>query len=716
MINKNHLRNLLIVISTFVFLAGCSSSKEFQYQKQPGYENVKAGKFDNGKMWTFDFPPVQYFSSEYNFTPTKEWLDNARLAALRLPGCSASFVSEDGLVMTNHHCVRDALDKVNQEGENLPENGFFARTLEEERKVPGLWIDQLVLIEDVTEQVKSAFESGKTDEEKIQKRQAKIRELEKEYSNKTGLVCNVITFFNGGKYSIYGYKRYTDVRLVFAPETQVAYYGGDYDNFTYPRYDVDFAFYRVYENDKPLKTKNYFKWNKDGAKEGEVIFVIGNPGRTSRLYTVAQLEFLRDYSYPYTIDLLKSLTNIYSDYLKANPDKKLKYQSMLFGFSNSLKAYTGYHGGLKDPYLMSKKIDFEQNFRKSINANPTLRTKYGKLWDEIAQIQKEKAKYFYKVNALNFKGGGGKSIYFQLADNLVEFANQMKLPEDKRAPRYKSNVLDSTKANFFPKGIEFEIQNAILEFQLKNLVNSFKNELTPLNELLGGKEPEFAAKELVAKTILTNENAVMELLNEPDKIQNSNDPFIKFVLSTKDLANKLSNKYQELQAKEQAKVQPLGNALYDIYGTSIPPDATFTLRISDGVVKGYEYNGTIAPPMTTFYGMYNRYYSFKGYIDWDLPERWKNPPTEFDLSTPINFVSTADIIGGNSGSPLVNKNLEVVGLAFDGNIESLPGNFIFDDTKNRTVAVHTAGITEALEDIYKATRLVNELLNGKIVE
>lgn len=716
MINKNHLRSLLIVISTFIFLTGCSSSKEFQYQKQPGYENVKAGKFDNGKMWTFDFPPIQYFSSEYNFTPTKEWLDNARLAALRLPGCSASFVSEDGLVMTNHHCVRSALDRVNQEGENLPENGFFARTLEEERKVPGLWIDQLVLIEDVTDQVKAAFESGKTDEEKVQNRQAKIRELQKEYSNKTGLVCNVVTFFNGGKYSIYGYKRYTDVRLVFAPETQVAYYGGDYDNFTYPRYDVDFAFYRVYENGKPLKTKNYFKWNKDGAKEGEVIFVIGNPGRTSRLYTVAQLEFLRDYSYPYTLDLLTSLTNIYSDYLKANPDKKLKYQSMLFGFSNSLKAYTGYHGGLKDPYLMSKKIDFEQNFRKSINSDPTLKTKYGKLWTEIAQIQKEKAKYFYKVNALNFRGRGGKSFYFQMADELVEFANQMKLPEDKRAPRYKSNVLDSTKASFFPKEIEFEIQNAMLGYQLKELVNAFKNDLKPLNELLAGKDPEVAAEELVANTILTNENAVKELLNDPDKIKNSNDPFIKFVLSTKDLANKLSNQYQELQAKEQAKVQLLGNALYDVYGTSIPPDATFTLRISDGVVKGYEYNGTIAPPMTTFYGMYDRYYSFKGYVDWDLPERWKNPPTEFDLSTPINFVSTADIIGGNSGSPLVNKDLEVVGLAFDGNIESLPGNFIFDDTKNRTVAVHTAGITEALEDIYKATRLVNELLNGKIVE
>jgi len=713
---QNALKIFSIFFLSLILLAGCSSTKDFVYEKAPGYENVKAGTFDNGKMWTFDFPPVKYFETQYDFSPSQEWFDNARLAALRLPGCSASFVSEDGLVMTNHHCIRNALDAVNQEGENLPENGFFAKTLEEERKVPNLYIDQLVLIEDVTEQVKSAFESGKTDEEKVQKRQEKIRELEQEYSKKTGLVCNVVTFFNGGKYSLYGYKRYNDVRLVFAPETQVAYYGGDYDNFTYPRYDLDFAFYRVYEDGKPLKTKNYFKWNKDGVKEGELIFVIGNPGRTNRLFTVAQLYFLRDYSYPYTIELLNGLTQIYSDYLKKYPDKKLQYQSMLFGFSNSLKAYTGYLGGLKDPYLMAKKVDFEKNFRNVINSNPTLKEKYGKIWGELAEFQKEKSKYFYKVNALNLRGRGGKSLYFQIASDLVEYAEQLKLPDEKRAPRYKDSVLANTKEKFLPKEIDREIQLALLEFQLKDLKNAFGNELKPLNELLAGLSPTEAANKLDNQTIVFNKEEIQKLLDNPESIFTSNDPFVKFVLNTKKLGEDLSKKYQEIQQKEQAKVQLLGNAIFDVYGTSLPPDATFTLRISDGVVKGYEYNGTIAPPFTTFYGMYDRYFSFKGYPDWDLPERWKNPPAEFDLSTPINFVSTADIIGGNSGSPLVNKNLEVVGLAFDGNIESLPGNFIFDDTKNRTVAVHTAGITEALQDIYGATRIVEELLNGKIVE
>ncbi len=713
---QNKTSFFLVLLFSIIFIAGCSTTKDFVYQKQPGYENVKAGTFDNGKMWTFDFQPVKYFESQYNFSPSQEWFDNARLAALRLPGCSASFVSEDGLVMTNHHCVRGSLDRVNREGENLPENGFFAKTLEEERQVPGLYIDQLVLIEDVTDQVKAAFESGKTDEEKVQKRQEKIRELEKEYSKKTGLICNVVTFFNGGKYSMYGYKRYTDVRLVFAPETQVAYYGGDYDNFTYPRYDVDVAFYRVYENGKPLKTKNYFKWNKDGVKEGDLIFVIGNPGRTSRLYTVAQLYYLKDYAYPYTLEFLNSLTEIYSDYLKKHPEDKLKYQSMLFGFSNSLKAYTGYLGGLKDPYLMAKKIDFETNFRNTINSNPALKEKYGKIWDELAEFQKKKAKYFYKVNALNFMARVGKSLYFQMASQLVDFAKQLQLPDEKRAPRFKDSVLANTKDKFFTEEVNKEIQLALLVFQLKDMKNAFGNDYKPLNELLGGFTPEEAATKLDNTTIVLDKQAVRNLLDNPDQILKSNDPFIKFVLNTQSDAEKIVKAYQEIQQKEQAKVQLLGNAIYDVYGTSLPPDATFTLRISDGVVKGYEYNGTIAPPFTTFYGMYDRYFSFKGYQDWDLPENWKNPPAEFDLSTPINFVSTADIIGGNSGSPLVNKNLEVVGLAFDGNIESLPGNFIFDETKNRTVAVHTAGMTEALEDIYQATRIVNELLNSKIPE
>lgn len=721
------LKNLsvFILLSSLLLLMGCST---YQATKPyyPGYlDTVKAGQFDNGKMWTFDYPPVDYFTKAYNFTFTKDWFEKARLSALRLPNCSASFVSEDGLVMTNHHCARGALDAVNREGENLPETGFYAATLEEERKVPNLYVDQLVLIEDVTEEVQKAFELGKTDEEKVVNRDKKIREIQERYykkfketNPKDSMVFSVVTFYNGGKYSLYGYKRYTDVRLVYAPETMVAYFGGDPDNFTYPRYDLDVAFFRVYEDGKPVKTKYYFQFSKTGVKEGDPVFVIGNPGRTNRLLTIAQLEFSRDVTYPYTLSVLDNLVRIYSDFLAKHPEKKLKYQTRLFSFSNSQKAYTGRLAGLRDPYLMARKADFERKFKEKIFGDPQLKTKYGNLWDEIAKYQVEKRKLFPEVQAYTFTGPA-RSVYFRIASDLVEFAQQMKLPEEKRLEDYRGDKLSKTKSKIYPGEIEPELEKAILVYQLNYMKSVFGDKNQAFNELLKGKTPEQAVDALLSSTILTDKDKVNALLDgDPDKILNSDDPFIAFVVKTKTRADEVRDRYRAISARESAKLQSLGRAIFDVYGISIPPDATFTLRIADGVVKSYEYNGTIAPPITTFYGLYDRYYSFKDTDrrDWDLPDRLKNPPSTFDLSTPLNFVSTNDIIGGNSGSPVINKNLEVVGLIFDGNIESLPGDFIYVDEKNRAVSVHVRGIVEALKHIYKADRLVKELEAGKIVE
>jgi len=718
------IKNLILVSLLFAFLlTGCTTYQATKPSYLSYLDTVKAGQFDNGKMWTFDYPPVDYFTKTYGFTPSSDWFEKARLSALRLPGCSASFVSEDGLVMTNHHCARGALDAVNREGENLPETGFYATTLEEERKVPNLYVDQLVLIEDVTDEVQKAFESGKTDEEKVANRDRKIREIQERYykeykakNPKDSMVFSVVTFYNGGKYSLYGYRRYTDVRLVYAPETIVAYFGGDPDNFTYPRYDLDVAFFRVYEDGKPLKTKNYFPFSKKGIKEGDPVFVIGNPGRTNRLLTVSQLEFFRDVTYPYTLSLLDNLVRIYSDFLAKHPEKKLKYQTRLFSFSNSQKAYTGRLAGLRDPYLMARKRDFERKFKDAVLNNPSLKSKYGNIWDEIAKYQVEKAKLFNELQAYNFTGTG-RSVYFRVANDLVEYAEQMKLPEDQRADAYKGERLKTTKARIFPTEIEPELEKAILVYQLNYMKSVFGEKNQAFNALLKGKSPEQAVDDLLNSTILTDKEKVNSLLEgDPNAILNSNDPFISFVVKTRARAKEVRDKYNQISSKESAKLQLLGRAIFDVYGTSIPPDATFTLRIADGVVKSYEYNGTIAPPITTFYGLYDRHYSFKDTErrDWDLPERWKNPPSTFDLSTPLNFVATNDIIGGNSGSPVVNKNLEVVGLIFDGNIESLPGDFIYVDEKNRAVAVHVQGIIEALKHIYNADRLVDELENGRI--
>lgn len=714
------LKKYFLVAALFVVvLSGCSTSQGTKSESR-GYINldtVKAGQFDTGKMWTFDFPPTDYFSKAYNFTPTSAWFEKARLSALRLPGCSASFVSEDGLVMTNHHCARGALDAVNRQGENLPETGFFAATQADERKIPGYYADQLVLMEDVTAEVQRAFESGATDEERIANRTKAITEIEQRYRTKTKLICNVITFYNGGKYSLYGYKRYTDVRLVFAPETDVAYYGGDYDNFTYPRYDLDVSFYRIYDkNGQPLKAKNFYAWSKAGAGEDEAVFVVGNPGRTNRLYTYSQLEYQRDVLYPYTFALIDKLMNIYTQFIANNPDKKLRYQTRLFSFSNSQKLYVGRLEGLRDPILMAKKKDFEKTFKAAVANNPQLKSRYASLWNEIEALQPEKANLFGTVNAYEFRGPT-RSTLFTLASNLIDFATQMNLPLEKRNPRYKGAAADSFKVRFYPANFDPAMDKEILTLQLTSMKSVFGEKNEQFNKLLAGRTTGQAASDLISSSLLSNKEKVVALLNaSPADMLQSSDPLISFIVTTSTQAQETRDRFTEINAKEQAKVQMLGKAVYDVYGTSIPPDATFTLRIADGVVKGYSYNGTIAPYFTTFYGMYDRYYSYGKKAPWNLPDRWQHPQQGFDMSTPFNFVSTNDIIGGNSGSPVVNKNLEIVGIAFDGNIESLPGDMIYTDEKNRCVALHSSGILEALEDIYNAARLAKELRAGHIVE
>ncbi|HUI29835.1 MAG TPA: S46 family peptidase [Candidatus Acidoferrales bacterium] len=704
-------------------IAGCSSYQATLPASNLYFDpdTVKAGRFDTGKMWTFDNPPAQYFQEAYGFTPDQDWFDDARLGALRLSGCTASFISEDGLVLTNHHCARTALDKVNKPGEDLPDSGFYAPTLNDERKVDGMYADQLVLIKDVTTDVQAAFERGKTDEEKIADRTEEIKRIQKDYWTQykkdqpaDSMIFQVVNFFNGGKYSLYGYKRYTDVRLVFAPQMIVAYFGGDPDNFTYPRYDVDFSLFRIYDHDKPLKAGHYFKWSKDGAKEGEPVFVVGNPGRTSRLLTVSQLEFNRDYSYPFIINLLQGNYDIYDKYIMDHPDKKVKYETQLFFNSNSLKAINGYLSGLRDPYLMARKKAFEKEFKEKVMANPSLAAKYGSVWNDISAVQMEKANLFADVNAYNTTGFG-RSQYLSLATRLVQYANNMKMPDSSRPGGYQGAALEEMKSKFFPSDFNPELEKMILAFQLKLMQSVLGTTSEPLNKLLGGRTPEEAADFLEGSTEISDSASVAKLLSgDPNRILTSSDPFIQFIVESQQAIGDLSSKYSHLTAEEGAKVQLLGRALFDVYGATIPPDATFTLRIADGVVKGYEYNGTIAPTNTTYYGMYDRYYSFGKKYPWSLPGNWQNPPVDFNLSTPLDFVATNDIIGGNSGSPVLNKELQVVGLIFDGNIESLPGDFIYVDTYNRSVAVHSDAIPEALKYIYHADRLVNEIKDGKI--
>ena len=681
-------------------------------------DTVKAGKFDTGKMWTFEYPPMDYFSQAYNFEPDEAWFEHVRMSALRFANyCSASFVSADGLVMTNHHCARQSVTQVTKEGEDLNASGFIAQTLQDERPVPGLYVDQLVLFQDVTDEVIDEINKGTTDEERAKFENDVISKIEEREAAATGLEVAITPLYNGGKYSLYGYKRYTDVRLVLAPEDQLGFFGGDPDNFTYPRFNLDCSFFRVYDEDgNPLKTENFFKWSENGAAVGEPVFVVGNPGNTDRLNTVAQLEYARDIQYPRTLSLLTSLSDMYKEMLKKDPSRRLELQDMIFSFDNSVKAYGGILDGLRDPVLMQRKKDFEKTFRAAVEADPEMKAKYSNLWDKIADSRKQLGEISNKNFALSMNRLSTPQ-YFFIADEVIAIAENLKLPESERDDLYVGEELNNTLATLFPEDFDAEMNKALLENKINALYMYLGADDPLVKKFTGGKQGKEAVEYVLSNSKITNLEDVKDLLKEgPDEVLKGDDPFIYFMMNSKDRAAEYSKKVNEIVEVESAYSQQLGVAVFEIYGTSIPPDATFTLRLADGVVEGFPYNGTYAQPYTTFYGLYDRYYGQGKEFPWSLPQRWTPPPADFDLATPFNFVSTNDIIGGNSGSPVINKNAEIVGLAFDGNIQSLPGNFIFRTEENRTVSVHSSGMYEAIDKVYKLKRLSAELKAGKITK
>ncbi|MBN1638902.1 MAG: S46 family peptidase [Ignavibacteriales bacterium] len=678
-------------------------------------DTVAARKFDTGKMWTFDFPPTNYFESTYNFRPGEDWYEDVRLSALRIPGCTASFISEDGLVMTNHHCVDGLRRQIQNEGEDLSKTYFYATTLEEERKIPNYYADQLVLIEDVTDIIWEAYEQGQTDEEKTTNVDAKIKELQEQYSEETGLFCQVVTFYNGGKYSLYGYKRYQDVRMVFIPDFEIGSYGGDPDNFTYPRYDLDFSFMRVYdENGNPVKAKNYFEWSQVDPTKDDVLFTIGNPGSTNRLKTVAQLEFLRDYYYKNLAYLFDGQFNGYEKLKSFYPERTEEFEAFRRRIGNGWKSITNTYKSLNDDYLFARKKAFEKMLIQKVNSDTELREKYGHVWKTIEQVTNEKGKLAPEFFALSIFGRF-ESQYFTIANAILELAEQLQKPEEERDPAYKAEELEQTIENLFPAQFDKPVQDMKLKIRLDMIQMNLGDNHELVRKMFKGKKGNDAYKSVLENSIVVDRDKVFKLKNMSAKeILELDDPLLHFTKYANENLEKISEDLQELNNTESAIENLLGQVQYKVFGTSIPPDATFTLRIGDGVMKHYEYNGTVAPTKTTFYGMYDRYYGFDKEYPWDLPQLWKNPNSGLDLSTTFNFISTNDLVGGSSGSAVINKNREVVGVAFDGNIESLSGDFIYMTNTNRAVIVSSVGIIKALEYIYKADRIVSELKTGKI--
>ncbi len=657
-------------------------------------------------MWTFDAPPLAYWQETYGFRPDSSWLNHVRRSAVRIPGCSASFVSPDGLVLTNHHCSRACITAVSPPDTSYMTTGFVAHSRAQEKRCPGMWADQLESIEDVTPRIRAAVTA--TDAvRQVEQRDSAISAVTAECDRTSGLSCQVVTFYQGGLYSLYRYKRYTDIRLVMAPEEQAAFFGGDPDNFTYPRYDMDISILRVYENDKPRSGGDYFRWSPAGAAEGDLVFVVGNPGSTGRLLTVAQMEYLRDVVYPATLSAYgRQLAVMRKLSARSDADRR-RYENAIFGLQNSQKAVDGYLSGLLDPQRMARKQAFERDFRNRIDADPKLKARYGGAWDAIARALDQERSFAVQSRYYGFAG----SRLLELAGRIVLLPREAALPDSLRMPAFRGNRLERIRAQVMrAQEIDPEVERLTLTAQLE----AARSELPPddpfLQAVLRGRTPAAAAAALLDGTKLADP-AVRTALVEGGAaaVSASTDPLIVAATRIAPLNLEVARREQPLEATIANNAELIGRAIFAAYGRSLPPDATFTLRITDGVVKRYPMNGTYAPYKTTFYGLYARSAAFDDHAPWNLVPRWAAAAGKLDLATPLDFVSTNDIIGGNSGSPVINRDAEIVGVAFDGNIQFLPNRFIFSDEVGRTVSVHSVGIIEALRKVYGAGWIADDL-------
>jgi len=666
-------------------------------------------------MWTFDNPPRKQLKELYGFEPTQQWLEHVRLSSVRFnDGGSGGFVSPNGLVLTNHHVARGQLQKMSTASKDYAADGFYARTQAEEIRCPDLELNVLVSMEDVTRRVMAALKPGMLPKEALDARKAATALISKESKEKTGLRSDVVGFYQGSEYWLYRYKKYTDVRLVMAPEVRIAFYGGDADNFTYPRYDVDMTFFRVYENNKPLKTEHFLRWKTAGAVDGELVFVTGHPGSTNRLQTLAQTEYQRDHAYPMQLKSNKRRLALLKEYAKRGPEQARQAAGQIFGIENSLKAQGGEYAGLLDKNLMAEKAAEEKDFRSRVEENPLWKSKYADAWDSISvAIERSKKMSIFKT----YRSVKGRLFGFALT--LAQYAKESTKPNGERLAAYQDANLESTKFRLFsPAPLYPELE----EVQMADGFAEALEKLGPNDPFvkmsLEGKEAAAVAGELVKGTQLADPSLRKKLFQGGEKaIAGSTDPMIV-------LARNVNVLLEEMRVWDEKTVsgtittagEKLGQARFAIHGKSRYPDATFTLRLSYGTVKGYNMNGTIAPSKTTLYGLFDRAYSFDQKGDFALPAQYMERRENLDLSTPMNFVSTCDIIGGNSGSPVINKNGEYVGLVFDGNIESLPGRFLYTEETNRCVSVHSAVMIECLRKLYDAGALADELEGGAMSE
>lgn len=662
-------------------------------------------------MWLFNNPPRKLLKARYGFEPTDEWLTRLQRASVRFnSGGSGSFVSANGLVMTNHHVGADALQKLSGPEHNYLRDGFYAASQADELKCVDLELNVLESIEDVTKRVQDAVK-GLSAAEARSARRAAMNTIEEESLKETGLRSDVITLYHGGLYHLYRFKKYTDVRLVFAPEKSVAFFGGDADNFEYPRYDLDICFFRAYEEGKPAKVDHRLAWSKAGAKDGELIFVSGHPGRTNRLDTVAHLEFLRDRVYPLSLNVIRRREVLLRSYSERSLENARRAEDELFGYQNTRKARLGGLAGLQDPAIMADKRQRERKLQEAVRADGELQRQYGDAWDEVTASISAWSEIYDDWYLLE-NGAAFNAELFHIARTIVRLAEESEKPNAERLREYSEAGLESLKQQLFSEApIYADLEMVKLADSLAMLEEMAGAEPEMVRRVMADQSPTERAAQLVQGTRLADVDVRRKLVAGGRKaVEASTDSMIKLARLVDGAARQVRKTYEEQVDETQKQAYgKIAKAQFSLYGSSQYPDATFTLRLAFGTVKGYRERGEEIAPWTTIGGAYKHADAHGDVAPFKLPKSWEEHKEDLKLDTPFNFVSTADIIGGNSGSPVVNRAGELVGIIFDGNIQSLVLDFVYSDEQARAVSVHSSAILEALRNVYHAERVVKEL-------
>jgi len=660
-------------------------------------------------MWTLNHFPKALVQQRHGFAPDAAWLDHIRLSSVKFGGGSGSFVSASGLLMTNHHVGSDCIQKLSAEGRDLITDGFLARTPNEEKRCPDLEVGVLQGMDDVTAQVRSGDKPGQDRAVQNAAHKERMSAIERACNKKTGLRCEVVTLYQGAVYDLYRYRKYSDVRLVFAPEGQIAFFGGDPDNFTFPRFDYDVALFRVYDKGVPLRPVHHLAWSQTGAREGDLVFTSGHPGTTSRLHTLAQLEFLRDVTYPTRLADLARLRNVLTGYAATGAEAARQAKTPLFGVENGQKAITGYLQGLQDVAIMARKREAEAGLRARVAADPTQQTRIGAIWDDVAKAH-EAWKPAYLRYVLT-EGNTLNSKLFGIARTLVRLGEERRLPSERRLREYRDSNLPSVELGLYsPAPIHTGLEVALLTGAFERLTRELGDKDPLVVQVLGGQSAHDRALALVAGTKLGDVAVRRQLAENKSLLDASQDPLLLLARALDPEARTLRKRYEDgVESVVRHAMTELGQAQFAGDGLRAYPDATGTLRISFGTVKGYNEEDRAIPALTTVAGLYERSDKAGGKQPWDLPKRWLAARAKVDGTLPMNFATTNDIIGGNSGSPVVDRSGAVVGLIFDGNIQSLAGNFVFDERQNRAVAVHSAVLLGALRQVYGADALADEL-------